>query len=314
MKGKISFIKIKGLFILFALCFAAAVPIRIYQYFTVIAPATGFYRSLNWAVYALYIIVGAYSLITVIGALLSEETAQSKMPEGKSKLLGVVAFVYAACFLIDAIIKISSFVMAFVGYASGMVRPGVWKYIAANGYVPVILQAVFALFAAIYFIVFGMSYSAGKNTFQDSKLLALSPMLWAVAKMITGLMRPISYVKVSELLLELFASALLMITFLSFARVSSQLSEKGEMRKIFAYGLPAALFCLVCSVPRLALILIGQSSRLADGYGFDVMLISSAAFLLVYIGTVLYMGNRELPEEVEEQLEDEAIDDNFLSE
>lgn len=314
MKVKLSFVKIKGLFILFAIVFAAALPIRLYQYFTVIAPSTGFYRSLNWAVYVLYLIVGAFSLLNIVLTMLSVEAVQSKMPEGKSKLLGVAGIVYAICFIIDAIAKISSFAMAFIGYSAGHVRVGLWNYITANGYVPVILQALFALFAAIYFIVFGMSYLAGKNTFRDSKLLALTPMLWAVARMIAGLMKPISYVKVSELLLELFATALLMITFLSFARVSSQISEKGEMRKIFAYGLPAALFCLVCSVPRFILFVIGKGSALAEGYGVEVMLFSSAAFILIFIGVSLYMGNKEVPEELQEEYENEIIDDNFLSE
>jgi len=314
MKVKLSFLKVKWLFILFAVAFAASVPVRIYQYFTVIAPTTGFYKSLNWAVYALYIILAVFSLVTIVFSFLSAEAVESKMPEGKNKLMGVVAIVYAVSFLVDATVRISSFAVSFVGYASGTVKPGIWKYITANGYLPVLFQAVFALFAAIYFIVFGLSYYAGKNTFRDSKLLALTPMLWAVARMVSLLMRPISYIKVSELLLELFATSLLMLTFLSFARVSSQISEKGEMRKIFGFGLPAALFCLVCSVPRLVVALVGKASLLAEGYGIESMLISSGVFLLVYVGMSLYMGNRELPEELAEQVEEETIDDDFLSE
>ncbi|MBO4338398.1 MAG: hypothetical protein K5755_04330 [Clostridiales bacterium] len=314
MKGKLSFIKVKWLFILFAAAFALTVPLRIYQYFSVIAPETGFYTSLNAAVYALYFIVAIFSVITIALSFVSAEAVESKMPEGQNKLMGVVAMVYAACFIIDTISKISSFAMAFIGYASGSIKLGVWRYITANGYLPVILQALFALFAAIYFIVFGMSYYSGKNTFRDSKLLALAPMLWAVTRMISLLMRPISYVKVSELLLELFAMSLLMLTFLSFARVSSQLSEKGEMRKIFAFGLPAALFCLICAVPRWVLTLVGQKARLGAEYRAEVMLLSTAVFILVYIAMALYMGNREIPEELEEQIENEAIDDDFLSE
>ena len=314
MKEKLGFLKVKWLFILFAAAFAVTVPLRIYQYFSVLAPSTGFYKSLNGAVYAVYIIIALFSLITIVFSFISPEAVESKMPEGKNKLVGVVAIVYAVCYLIDATAKISSFAMAFIGYASGSIRPGIWKYITANGYLPVIFQALFALFAAIYFIVFGLSYYNGKNTFRDSKLLALAPMLWAVSRMISLLMKPISYVKVSELLLELFAMTFLMLTFLSFARVSSQLSEKGEMRKVFGFGLTASLFCLVCSVPRLVLTLIGQSSRLADDHKAEVMLISSAAFILVYVGMALYMGNKEIPEEMAEQIEDEIIDDDFLSE
>lgn len=314
IKGKSLFIKVKVFFIAFIVAVAAALPLRIYQYFSVIAPGTGFYKAINWSVYALYIIVGVFSLFSIILTFLSSEAVESKMPEGKNKLTGIVALVYAACFIVDTITKISSFAVSYLGYFSGSIRVGTWNYLNANDHIPIILQAVFALFSAIYFIVFGLSYISGRNTFRDSKLLALNPMLWAVARMISLLMKPISYVKVSELLFELFAMTFLMLTFLSFARVSSQLSEKGEMRKVFAFGLPAALFCLICSVPRFVLFVIGQSSRLADEYGVEIMLFSTAAFILVYIGMSMYMGNREVPEEIEEMLENEVIDDDFLSE
>ena len=218
MKTKMqSVLKIKYLLILFIAAFALTVPVRTYQYFTVIAPKTGFYTSLNWAVYVLYIALAVFSLIFILCSLLSAEAVESKMPQGRSKLLAVSAIIFAVCFIIDSIRQISAFVMAFIGYSSGSVRPGLWKYLSTNGYIPVILEALFALCAAIYMIVFGMSYSSGRNTFEDSKLLALGPMLWAVSKMIACLMQPISYVKVSELLLELFALAFLMLTFLSFA-------------------------------------------------------------------------------------------------
>ena len=313
-KGKLNFIKVKFLLPFFALMFAATVPIRIYQYFTVIAPGTGFYTSLNWAVYALYGILAFASIVFILSALLSAEAVQSKMPVGKSKALAIVSYLFSVCFIIDAVKQISAFVIAFIGYSSGAVKPGFWSYVTSNGYIPVIMEAFFALCAGVYMIVFGMSYSNGKNTFEDSKLLALGPMLWSVSRLIAGLMQPISYQKVSELLLELFALAFLMIAFLSFARVSSQLSEEGEMRKVFAFGYPAALFCLVCAVPRLVLFLIGQSSMLSDGHGVDLTLLMAAAFLLTYIGTAMYLGNKELPEDLQEQADNEQIDDNFLSE
>lgn len=312
-KGKANFIKIKNLLILFIISFAICVPIRIYQYFTVIASGTGFYTSLSWAVYALYGALAFFSLVFIVCTYLSAEAVESKTPKGKSKVLGIVAIIFAICFIFDAIRQISASAFAFIGYSSGSIKPGIWNYIIQNGYIPVILQALFALCASIYLIVFGISYLNGKNTFEDSKLLALGPMLWAVSRMVANLMKPISYQKVSELLLELFALALLTITFLSFARVSSQLSEKGEMRKLFAFGFPAALFCLVCSVPRLAMTVIGQSSKLAEGYSFDPALLGAAAFILVFIGTAMYMGNRELPEDLQEQEIDSIIDDDFLS-
>ena len=86
------------------------------------------------------------------------------------------------------------------------------------------------------------------------------------------------------------------------------------MRKIFAYGLPAALFSLVCSVPRVVMILIAQPSKLADGYGVDVALLAAPLFIIVYIGTAMYLGNRELPSDLLESEEDVMIDDDFLSE
>jgi len=314
MKKKISFLKLKWLLPLFAIAFAVSVPLRLYEYFSVLEPKTGFFTSINWAVYALYAVLIVYALICCFISFFASETVESKMPEGKNRLLGVVSFVFAAAFVVEAVLSISDFAEKLFGYYNGNQDISLWKYITASGYLPILIGIIFSLFSIIYFIVFGMSYFAGRNTFQDSKLLALSPMLWAVCRMITDLMRPINYAKVSELLIEMFAFVFLMLTFLSFARVSSQLSEKGEMRKLFAFGFTASLLCLVCSVPRGVLVLIGQSAKLADDYKFDITLFASSVFLTVFVAVEMYMGNKELPKEEEEQLEEEIIDDNFLSE
>ena len=313
-KAKTNTIKVKRLMPAFIVALAAGVIVRLYQYFTIIDAETGFYTSINWSVYALYIILGIFSLMFIVISFVSSEAVSSKPIEGKSKLLGTVSIIFAAGLIIDAIQQISSFVFAVLGYAGSAVGLTLWKYVSGNGYIPAILEAVFALGAAVYMIIFGVSFTNGKNTYQDSKLLALNPMLWAVCRMISRLMRPISYSKLSELLIELFSLAFLMMAFLAFARISSQLSEKGSMRKLFAYGFPAVLFCFVCSVPRLVLTVIGKSSMLTKLYKFDVAFFASGIFLIVYIGTAMYLGSREVPEEIKEEEASNETDDNFLSE
>lgn len=313
-KAKLGFVKVKLLLPTFIVAAALSIPLRIYQYLFIINPETGFYNKLDWSVYALYIVLGVFSLAFIVFSLLSKEAVASKAPDGQSKAVGIVGFGFAVCFVVDAIKQISAFAFAVLGYSGSAVGLTLWKYLTGNGYIPGIFQAVFALGAAVYLIIFGLSYLNGKNTYQDSKLLALNPMLWAVCKMIARLMRPVSYTKLSELLLELFSLAFLMLTFLAFARVSSQLSEKGAMRKVFAYGLPAALFSFVLSIPRLALTLIGQSEMLTDLYTFDVTELGCAVFLVTYIACAMYFGKREVPEEIKEEEEAVEIDDDFLSE
>ena len=103
-KPQLAFIKIKYLLPVFIAAVAVLIPLRIYQYWYLIDGETGFYNKINWAVYALYALIGVYGLVFILCSFLSAEAVESKPPVGKTKGLGFVSFGFAVCFIIRCII------------------------------------------------------------------------------------------------------------------------------------------------------------------------------------------------------------------
>ena len=76
--------------------------------------------------------------------------------------------------------------------------------------------------------------------------------------------RTISYQRVSDLTFELIMLAFMIMIFMAFAQVNSQISSKNCEWKLAGYGLTAALFALVCFVPRLIVTVIGKDFLLYE--------------------------------------------------
>lgn len=81
-----------------------------------------------------------------------------------------------------------------------------------------------------------------------------------MCKMITRFMTKISFINVSELMLEMLELALVMLFFMSFAKISSDVADKGEFKKLVSYGMPAAMLAAVIGVSRLVITLCGKET------------------------------------------------------
>lgn len=95
-----------------------------------------------------------------------------------------------------------------------------------------LFESIFGIIACVYFIVFALSYFNDKADFTSYKVLALAPLFWAMCKMITRFMTKISFINVSELMLEMLELALVMLFFMSFAKISSDVADKGEFKSL----------------------------------------------------------------------------------
>ena len=80
----------------------------------------------------------------------------------------------------------------------------------------------------------------------------------------------------------------LIMFFLSFAQVVTNVTPEVTAWRLYGCGLPAALFCFLAAVPRLLLIIIGRSDALVADYGFnpcDLMLALFIPFFLYNTST-----------------------------
>lgn len=271
-----------------------AVPFRTYQLLSLIESGTGFYKEINWSVYLMYVLCALAVLVPYVLTLLAKNVPESRAVYRKNKVLAVASFVFGVGLVADAVTAFSTLILTYQGF-----------YTEEISLVPTLLQGIFGILSAIYIMIFGISYVDGRTTYSRYKLLALSPLVWSVARLIIRFVKKISYVNVSDLMLELFAIAFMMLFFLSFARISSGLSNKKSMRSLWSAGFAAAFFCAVANLPRFIAIVTANGNLLAEEYPFALCDLGFAFFSVCYI--VNSMKTAENNDALE--LSDEANED-----
>lgn len=277
-----------------------ACPLRIFQMLRSIDPITGFYDNYSsLSVIVFYSVLALATLLILILTFVSAKVPAAIAPQGRKFGIFMSSLLLSATLLFDAI----------------------YNYIPRNNETATIVQnaqsltnlhhfhAVFALLSCIYFLVFSVSYIAGKSFYKSVKLLSLAPLVLCLVRVLERISVIISIIRVSELLLELCACVFLMIFFMTFARVASGINEKGSMWSVIACGSVSAMFILVYSIPRVMLTLTGNADRLVSGYPVYWSDIACALFIIVFIITTLRSGYKvEDVEKMYNEIESPSLD------
>ena len=293
IKGAYEAIKLRYLLFIFAVATLIALPIRVYELLALVDNKTGFYTEDSGIIYLLYgillLVVGAF----IILSFMSKEVPSPKLPEGKNMLLGVSSSVLGVAFLIDVfsvLFKILPSRQAMSAY-----MPTLSQNITENGGAFVILQLVFAILSIFYIGVYAISHLTGKGQYKEFKILALSPLCWAITKLVSKLMNAISFTSVSELLFEIIMLVFLMLFFLTFARITSGIFTEDSMWGIYGYGLSSALFAGLITIPRLVMIVVGRGTVESNPFNFAD--IACLIFIVSYIFASLGIGFKSSREE-----------------
>ena len=114
--------------------------------------------------------------------------------------------------------------------------------------------------------------------------------------MLTRLIRTISYIKVSDLFYEIIMILFMMVFFMAFAQVNAKVNEKGIEWKIFGYGFFASLMALICSVPRIVMVIIGKGDILSADSPLEIWDLLIAVFIIVYIVGLISCKKKEKSE------------------
>ncbi len=290
LKGNVDAVKMKYLLFVFAASLLVALPTRVYQLLAVIDPVNGFYKESDITVSVLYGAVVLFGALFMALSFVSREVPYPKLPVGKNPLLGVASGVMCAGLVWDMLSAIKNIVPANQGSTEifiGLLRSNLGE----NGGTFTILRFVCAFFALIYFIVFAISHLNGRASYKEFKLLALSPLCWSMTVLISRLMTAISFVKVSELLFEIFMFVFVMLFFLTFARISSSVYTEDSMWGIYGYGFTAALLAGIVTIPRLVMMAVGVDA--VEGYSFSVAHLSVLVFIVSYIFASLGVGFKD---------------------
>ena len=290
IKGSSSAVKMKYLLFVFAAAVLVALPTRVYQLLALVDASNGFFKESDVTVPVLYGVVVVFSLLFLVLSFISKEVPSPKLPAGKNPVLGIASFIITAGLSWDMLRTLRNIIPVNQGNAT--IFMSLFKTnLSQNGGTFALLELVFAFFAIIYFLVFGISHLNGKASYKEFKLLALSPLCWSMTVLITKLMNPISFVKVSELLFEIFFFVFVMLFFLTFARISSGVFTEDSMWGIYGYGLTAALLAAIVTIPRIVISLVGLEA--VEDYAFDFAHLAVMVFMLAYVFASLGVGFKD---------------------
>ncbi|MBQ3888972.1 MAG: hypothetical protein II738_04395 [Clostridia bacterium] len=288
IKGSSGAIKMKYLLFSFVIAVLATLPLRVYQLLVLIDPTTGFYSSTDATVAALSAALVIFCLLFLVLSYISKEIPSPKLPTGKNPLLGVTSLLMAVALMAD-VIAVEREVVPSHQATTAMFFRLLRENLSGSLGVFTVLQVVFAIFAVLYFCVFAISHLNGRGSYREFKLLALSPLCWAMMKLILRLTRAISFLSMSELLLEIFFYAFLMLFLLTFARISSGVYTVNSMWGIYGYGFCAALLAALVTVPRLVILAI-RAPGPVSGHPFSAADLAALVFVVSYVLAALGVG------------------------
>lgn len=251
-----------------------ALPIRTAQFFTILESDTGFYSEVNAGVYVFYGVIAAAAVFSLVLGFAKRKKLDYSLEAIKRPGFGILSFTAAIGALSDSARCITEFMNFDTDSET-----------AQAAVVLLAVEAVFALFTAIFFVASGSSALGGKTNGSEYKLIALAPVLWSIVRVVYRFTRTISYIRVSELLLEMLMIVFLILFFMAFAQANTGINSDGNVWKVAAYGVPAALLALVCFVPRFIVTVSGNAHLLVDKSPIEYCDIANAAFIICTVLT-----------------------------
>ncbi len=243
-----------------------AVPLRVYQYLKLINPETGFYDKIDFSVFVVYAVLAAAMIICIAFTYIKHKSVYPVTITESSKnpyIYLAVSLIMAVGIAVDSFSVLSDYLSLYDGGAGNYVSAS--EYVSSQGGAIMLVQAIFGMISAVYFIIAGLT-SINKSTAPKFKILAIAPVIWCIFRLLFRFKRTISFVNVSDLLLEMFAIVFTMVFFLALAQVNSKIDAKSVFWKLFAYGFPAVMFSLVCFLPRVILLVTGNADKLNSLY------------------------------------------------
>ena len=244
--------------LIIAVALLIALPVRVYQYLHVIDGTTGFYNTWsNPTVFGLYGLCALVIILVVALSLKNSKKTIYAMPVGKKTSVGIASLAAAIAFLVES---------GYNAYRVFLITSGqltqeqlvIGDNIGKPTLVFMSIQVLFGILSTAFFALLAVSFLSGKEQYKKAVLLAVSPVIWGVARLMIGFTQTISYRYVSELLFDLFMIVFMCMFGVAFAKMCAGVLENRVQMRLFAYGILAAFFALLSAVPRYIMVLMSR--------------------------------------------------------
>lgn len=226
--------------------------LRCLQLTRYIDSTTGFLTGGSFLNALFYAIIALTCIYFIVVSFLSADGGEVELTGLKDKYAGIGCAAFAASLIYDFMDSFIDGLAIYTEMPFGTYENGaeLAKALMATGALPYVLQALFALLSALYVIILAKSFIKGSGHAHNRKLLATAPIAWASFKLITRFIKQISYIKVSDLFLELVMISFMIMFFIALSQVVSGVYSDGSRWRITALGFGGALISFIVSVPR----------------------------------------------------------------
>ena len=281
--------------LLFLISALVCTVLRSVQVATLIDAGTGFYKQSSVITVLFYVFLFGSCLAFCLLSFLSSQSASLQTSPIKSKALCGSAAVLGIVMIGDCF---SSLGQSLSAVASASTAQGsAFKAMMSTGELPKALQAAFALLSAVYFFILAASFKNGSEKAREHKLLALAPIGWVAFRLIFRFVSKISFLRVSDLFLELCMLAFTALFFMAFAQVNSGVYSEGFGWRIPAFGMSAALIAVSVNLPRLIFSVIDFEKYITSGYAFNLTDVAFCVFAVLLVPAAVKASVKEESEE-----------------
>lgn len=290
LKGSLEKFDMKKLSVLTLILLALMLALRFWQLTSLTDPETGFFTDhSNFTVPVFYALAVGSVLGVVALAYLASGAGSGEAAHRRDLPLAASSFLFAIPLAMEGVKGLRELIATVSAYYNFKDAVS-----AMGGYLSVVAP-VFALLSAAAMLVNGVSFAAGKPLIRKLKILILCPALWAFFLTISYFKITVSYVKVSQLMLTIFADAFLMIFLFEYARFSSGIGIRDSIHAFYGSGFAAVFLLLATEVPNLFFTLFAKE-RLVAECDFGLYNLLGACFVITALS---YAMRTRLPEATE---------------
>ncbi len=282
IKGCLSKPEPAALIAITALSLCALLPLRVLHVTTLIDPETGFFDKTDFTVPLFYAIGAVVIAVIFVLSFLNSKVTRARNCTVKSKSLGIVSVITALSIAYSSVIGFSEFIQLNIDYGKTVGIPYT-TYLTQTGAAALAFEGIAGLLSVTFFCLYAVSCFKKSFSLSSFSLLSITPTLWAISRIVFRFLEKISFVNVSDLLLELITLAFMIMFMLTFAQVVTGSSPEICAWRLFGCGLPAALTAFVTNMPRLFLVVTGKSELIAEGYTVEICDIALAVFIPLFL-------------------------------
>lgn len=214
--------------------------------------------------------VAVAALLAFVFSFLAKDRKTLYLPPKNGLLLGIFSVLTGIGLFADIAIKIKSDVLDYITL-----------YGKAENTTIIYLLALFGAAAAVCFVIQGIGFVRGNG---PSAAVYAFISVWSIFRLFVRYTLEFNgKALISENVLDIFAQCSVMMTLLYLAHVYYRVGVKKSTGKLFAFGLCAAFFSVVSSVPRIFLGLIGRTELLSHSSSMGYCNLFFGIFVMVLL-------------------------------